>query len=98
MSLNIKFSQAMFGGANGGVNIASGTTTGVYDFIIVESGVTFTVLTDNLNANLVTGKNLTAVAFASERILSAGTGKTIKALTFTGGLVWGYTLETSTTI
>ncbi len=194
MSTNIKFLHGMFGGKNGGVNISSPCTTGDYDFIIAESGVTFTVLADaaiakvdkiNLygesgtatvvcdaiskvltisttrtaaaqafvtanaaaylaagtvltssgdtliftanvagtdftgstsitNAtgtaggvvltttanhtavNLLTGKNLTAVALTAERILSAGTGYQIKTLTFSGGLVWGYTLETTT--
>jgi hypothetical protein len=86
----------MFGGKNGGVNISSPLVDGVYDFIIVEQGVTFTVMEDDEANNLLTTKNLSAVEFASERLLSAGTGNTIKKLTFTGGLVWGYTLETST--
>jgi hypothetical protein len=86
----------MFGGKNGGVNIASPLTTGAYDFIIVEDGVTFTVMEDNAAVDLLTAKNLSGVAFVNERILSAGTGKTIKKLTFSGGLVWGYTLESST--
>jgi hypothetical protein len=95
---NIHFLQAFIGGKNGGVNIASPCTTGAYDYIVVESGVTFTVLADNTATpvNLLTGKNLTGVAFTSNTILSAGTGKKVKTLTFSGGLVWGYTLETST--
>jgi len=93
---NIHFLQAMFGGKNGGVNIASPLTTGAYDYIIAESGVTFTVMEDNAATNLLTAKNLTGVALTADRILSAGTGKTVKKLTFSGGLVWGYTLETST--
>jgi hypothetical protein len=191
---NVTFLHGMFGGKNGGVNISSPCTTGDYDFIIVESGVTLTVLADaaiarvdkillrgdrgtatvvcgavsrtltfatsltasaaafvtanaaayladgilltssgstliftanvagttfsasasitNLTyelagevnhsvanhtaVNLLTGKNLGSVAFTFERILSAGTNYKIKTLTFSGGLVWGYTLETST--
>jgi hypothetical protein len=193
---NIKFLHGMYGGKNGGVNIASPCTTGDYDFIIVESGVTLTVLADaavarvdvihlggtkgtatilnyavsrtltvvetstltaqlatfvstnaaaylaagsvltssgtdliftanvagttftgsttftNLTGNLTGGvelkvanhtavnllaaKNLGSVAFTADRILSAGTGYKVKTLTFSGGLVWGYTLETST--
>jgi hypothetical protein len=93
---NIHFLQAMFGGKNGGVNIASGTDDATYNYIIAESGVTFTVLTDDEDTDLLTAKNLSAVALTAERILSAGTGHTIKALTFSGGLVWGYTFETST--
>jgi hypothetical protein len=56
---NSQFLHGMLGGKNGGVNIASGVTTGDYDFIIVESGVTFTVLADNTATpvNLLTGKN-----------------------------------------
>lgn len=88
---NIQFLHAMFGGANGGVNISSPLTTGAYDFIIAESGVTFTVMEDDSATDLLTAKNLSAVALTSERILSAGTGHTVKKLTFSGGLVWGYT-------
>jgi hypothetical protein len=86
----------MFGGKDGGINISSPLTTGTYDFIIAESGVTFTVMEDNAAVDLLTAKNLSGVALTNERILSAGTGKTIKKLTFSGGLVWGYTLENST--
>jgi hypothetical protein len=192
---NIHYLHGFVGGKNGEVNIASPCTAGDYDFIIVEAGVTFTVLADaaikrvdivhlngdsgtaeivcdavaaktvtfgtsltataaafvvdhgaaytagdvvvtslgtdiiftaitagtdftgatsitrltgNLHGgvelktankaavNLLTTKNLGSVAFASERILSAGTGNKIKTLTFSGGLVWGYTLETGT--
>ena len=89
---NIQFLHAMFGGGNGGVNIASPLTAGTYDYIIAESGVTFTVMEDNAAVNLLTSKNLSSVTFTNDRILSAGTGKTIKKLTFSGGLVWGYTL------
>ena len=96
MSTNIKFLHGMFGGKDGGINIASPLTTGTYDFIIAESGVTFTVMEDNAAVDLLTAKNLSGVALTNERILSAGTGKTIKKLTFSGGLVWGYTLENST--
>jgi hypothetical protein len=191
---NIHYLHGMFGGKDGGINIASPLTDGAYDFIIVESGVTFTVMADaavarvdkiilrgtsgtatvlcdavsatityatSLTAtaaafvlanaaaylaagtvltssgevliftanvagtdftgsttitnvtgtlsggastatanhtavNLLTTKGLSAVVFTAERILSAGTGRKIKTLTFSGGLVWGYTLETST--
>lgn len=93
---NITFLHSLFGGKNGGVNIASPLVDGTYDFIIAESGVTFTVMEDNAAVNLLTAKNLTGVALTADRVLSAGTGKTIKKLTFSGGLVWGYTLERST--
>ena len=193
---NTSFLHAMFGGKNGGANLTSGAATGEYDFIIVESGVTLSVLasaaiarvdtvevsgtsgtatilcdavsktltvtdaatltatlaafvvtnaaayaaggvtltssgtrliftsatagtdftgnttitnlTGNIqgnviattanyaSVNLLTAKGLGSVAFTSERILSAGTGHKIMTPTFTGGLVWGYTVETST--
>ncbi len=190
---NIHYLHGMFGGKDGGICITSPLTDGAYDFIIVESGVTFTVMADaavarvdkiilrgssgtatvlcdavsktltfatSLTAtaaafvlanaaaylaagtvltssgevliftanvagtdftgstsitnatgtlgggsatttanhtavNLLTGKGLTGVAFTSEKILSAGTGNKVKTLTFSGGLVWGYTLETT---
>ena len=62
-------------------------TDGAYDFIIVEPGVTITVFEDSAATNLLTAKNLSGVPFASERLLSSGTGKTIKKLTFSGGLI-----------
>jgi hypothetical protein len=93
---NIQVLQAMLGGANGGVNIASPLTTGAYDYIIAETGVTFTVMEDNAAVNLLTAKNLTGVALTETRILGAGTGKTVKKLTFSGGFVWGYTIESGT--
>ena len=85
-------STPFFGGKNGGKNIASPLTDGAYDFIIVEPGVTITVFEDSAATNLLTAKNLSGVPFASERLLSSGTGKTIKKLTFSGGLIWGYTI------
>lgn len=88
--------HSMIGGKNGGVNIASGVTNAAYDYIIAESGVTFTVMENEAAADLLTAKNLTGVALASERILGAGEGHTFKKLTFTGGLVWGYTFPSST--
>jgi hypothetical protein len=88
-----QFFDAMLGGGNGGVNIASPCADGAYDFIMVESGVTLTVLEDSAGTDLLTAKNLAAVAFTSSIILNAGTGLKIKKLTFSGGLVWGYTFS-----
>jgi hypothetical protein len=81
----------MTGGTNGGVRLSSPVTTGVYDLIIVEAGVTFTVLENDAATDLLTAKNLGSFAFTAERILSAGLGHTIKKLTYSGGSVWGYT-------
>jgi hypothetical protein len=92
---NIEVFHGMLGGKNGGVNVVSTVANAAYDYIIVESGVTLSVFEDSAGGNLLTGKNLTGVAFTADRILSAGTGLTIKKLTFAGGLVWGYTLEKS---
>ena len=47
---------------------------------------------DSAATDLLTAKNLSGVVFASERLLSSGTGKKIKKLTFSGGLIWGYTI------
>ena len=93
---NIQVLQAMLGGANGGVNIASPLTTGTYDYIIAETGVTFTVMEDNAAVDLLTAKNLSGVALTETRILGAGSGKKVKKLTFSGGLVWGYTIASGT--
>lgn len=90
-----QYAHAMLGGGNGGVNVASGVDSAAYAFIIVEAGVTLTVFEDNDGTNLLTGKNLTGVEFTNDRILAASEGHTIKKLTFSGGLVWGYTFGTS---
>jgi len=95
MKTSSQYSDAMLGGSNGGVNIASPLTDGAYDFIIVESGVTITVFEDSAAVSRMTPKNLADVAFTSERILNSGTGKKIKKLTFSGGLIWGYTFGSS---
>ena len=95
MKTSNQYYDAMLGGKNGGVNIASPCVAGAYDFIIVEKGVTITVFEDSAAANLLTVKNLGGVAFASERILNSGTGLNIKNLTFSGGLIWGYTFGNS---
>ena len=91
---NTQLLHAALGGGNGGINIASGVDTAAYDYIIVESGVTLTVLKDDDDNNLLTSKNISGVAFTAERLLGAGEGHTFKKLTFTGGLVWGYTFPT----
>jgi len=90
-----QYQDAMLGGANGGVNIASPLTDGAYDFIIVESGVTLIVLEDSAAVDLLTAKNLATVAFTADRMLNSGTGLKIKKCTFSGGLIWGYTFGSS---
>lgn len=84
--------QAMLGGKNGGVLVTSGVTTAAYDFMIVDAGVTFTVLTNELNTDLVAAKNISGHAFTNNMFIGAGVGHTFKAITFSGGDVWGYTL------
>jgi hypothetical protein len=79
------------GGADGGVRLSTGVTTGTYTLIIVETGVTLSVLENEAGTNLLTAKNLGSFAFTAERILTAGIGHTIKKISFTGGEVWGYT-------
>ena len=81
----------MLGGADGGVRLTTGLTNGAYSLIIVEAGVTLSVLENEAATNLLTAKNLGSFAFTAERIISAGRGHTIKKVSFTGGSVWGYT-------
>ena len=81
----------MTGGSDGGVRLSTGLVTGAYNMIIVEAGVTLSVLKDEADTNLLTAKNLGSFAFTAERVLTAGEGHTIKKVSFTGGEVWGYT-------
>lgn len=90
-----QYQDAELGGANGGVNIASPLTDGAYDFIVVEAGVTLTVFEDTAAVSRMTPKNLAGVVFTNDRILNSGTGLKIKKLTFSGGLIWGYTFGSS---
>ena len=87
--------HSMIGGGSGGVKVASGVNNAAYLYIIVEAGVTFTVLEDNAAVDQMTAKGITEFAFTAERILGAGEGKTFKKLTFSGGNVWGYTAPSS---
>lgn len=93
MSTNIQYLQAMLGGSDGGKYYATGTANAGVDFIEASDGTVFTVLTDNSDTDLLAAKNLTAVTLSGARILSAGTGKTFKAISYSAGQVFGYKLE-----
>ena len=91
MARDNEYLDLMIGGKDGGVRLSTGVTDGVYDLLIVEAGVTFSVLGNEGGTNLLTSKNLGSYEFTSERILSAGRGHTFKTISFTGGDVWAYT-------
>lgn len=95
---NIQFLSGMLGGANGGKYIATGTANAAVDFLFVAANTVFTTLTDNADANLVTGKVLTGLTVPAGVILSAGTGKKIKAVSYSSGTVFGYTFETASNL
>lgn len=89
-----QYLNGMLGGGNGGVYVASPLTTGVFDFIIVTDGVTFTVMEDDAATDLLAAKALATIALSgSDKILSAGSDHTIKKLTYSGGQVYGYTFD-----
>jgi hypothetical protein len=85
-----QYQDAMLGGSDGGKYYATGTTNAAVDFIDVSDGTLFTVLTDDLDANLLTGKNLTGITFVGARILNAGVGRKFKAISYSAGQVFGY--------
>ncbi len=93
---NIQALQAMFGGSDGGKYYATETANAAVDFIEVADGTVFTVLTDDLDANLLTGKNLTGITISGQRILGAGIGRKFKAISYSAGQVFGYKIATST--
>ncbi len=90
---NIQILQIMVGGADGGKYYATGTTNAACEVIEAADGTVFTVLTDDLDANLLTGKNLTGITLSGARLLGAGTGRKFKAISYSAGQVFGYKLE-----
>lgn len=90
---NIQYLQAMLGGSDGGKYYATGTANAGVDFIEAADGTVFTTLTDDLDANLLTGKNLTGITLSGARVLSAGTGRKFKAISYSAGQVFGYKIE-----
>ena len=91
--INIQFLQAMLGGANGGKYIATGTANAAMDFLYVAADTVFTTLTDSSDVDLKAAKVLTGLTVPAGVILSAGTGKKIKAVSYSSGTVFGYTIE-----
>lgn len=90
---NIQLFHAMLGGSDGGKYYATGTANAGVDFIEAADGTVFTTLTDDQDANLLTGKNLTAVTLSGARLLGAGTGRKFKAISYSAGQVFGYKIE-----
>ena len=93
MDSNAQYFNLMLGGANGGKYIATGTANAAMDVIITGLDTVFTTLTDSADANLITSKALTAVTVPAGVVLHAGTGKKIKAVSYSSGSVFGYTYE-----
>jgi hypothetical protein len=93
-STNIQYLHASLGGANGGKYIATGTANAAVDFLFVAADTVFTVLTDNDDTNILTVKALAAITVPAGVILSAGTHHKIKAVSYSSGTVFGYTIDT----
>lgn len=93
--LNIQLLHLALGGSDGGKYYATGTANAAVDVIEASDATVFTVLTDDLDNNLLTGKNLTAITLAGPRILSPGTGRKFKAISYSAGQVFGYKIESS---
>lgn len=95
---NAQYFHLMTGGKNGGVYIPTGTTNAAVDMIVIAADTVFTTLTDNADANLVTAKAIGSVTVPAGTILSAGTGKKIKAVSYSSGSVFGYTVESPSNV
>jgi hypothetical protein len=87
---------AIVGGSlTGGQIHITAITMDEFDFIVACTGVTFTVLQNELGTDLLTLKNLGSVAMTSDTIFNAGTGHKIRNMTYTGGNVFGYNFDTA---
>jgi hypothetical protein len=96
--LNAQYLNLMVGGKNGGKYIATGTANAAMDLLYVAADTVFTTLTDSADKDLVASKVLTGLTVPAGVILSAGTGLKIKAVSYSSGTVFGYTLETSSNV
>jgi hypothetical protein len=63
------------------------------DFLYVAADTVFTTLTDSADVDLMTTKALAALTVPAGVLLSAGTGKKLKAVSYSSGTVFGYTIE-----
>lgn len=95
---NAQYFNLMTGGKNGGVYIPTTTANAAVDMIVVAADTVFTTLTDSADANLLTGKAISGVTVPAGVILSAGTGKKIKAVSYSSGSVFGYTVESPSNV
>jgi len=97
---NNQILAAMIGGGNGGKYIATATANAAMDFLYLAEATTFTTLTDADDTNLITSKAISGVELAAGTILHAGEGTDggvprIKAVSYSGGSVIGYTVPSS---
>jgi hypothetical protein len=92
--INIQVLQAMIGGSDGGKYYATGTANAACDYIVASAGTLFTVLTDDQDNNLLTGKALTGITLTGDKLFNAGTGRKFKAISYSAGQVYGYKIET----
>jgi hypothetical protein len=83
--------QEMMGGL-GVVEFVNGAVTDKqFDFLVVNEAATFSVLTSEQGANLVSLYNLSGASLANGMVIRGAKGEKITAVTVTAGSVLAYT-------
>ncbi len=95
---NAQYFNLMIGSSDGGKYYATGTANAGVDSIIASDGTVFTVLTDDLDNDLLVDKNLTGITISGSQLLGAGTGRKFKAISYSAGQVFGYKIETTSNV
>ena len=79
-------------GQGGTMEFVNGTVTGKnYDFLVVNTAATFTVLTGTGGENLLTPYNLSSKSVSAGIVISGRNGGKITAVNPSAGSVIGYT-------
>jgi len=82
--------QEMMGGLGTMEFVNGAVTEKAYDFLVVNTAATLTVLTGEGGINLLTLYNLSGASLASGVVIRGAKGQKITAVTVTAGSVIGY--------
>jgi hypothetical protein len=83
--------QEMMGGLGTMEFVNGAVSSKEYDFLVVNEAATFSVLTSESGANLVTLYNLSGATLANGMVIRGAKGEKITAVTVTAGSVLAYT-------
>lgn len=91
-NLNLKLAYSASAASLGSkMELVTGSVTGkAYTAIMVNASTSFTTLTDSGGVPMLTAMNLTGITVYTGMIIRANEGKTIAAVTISGGNVFGY--------